>query len=386
MSRLFRYLLLIALLGAALAAGWYATRPEPIEVRLAAVEHGLVEQVVANTRAGTVKPCRRAHLSPSVGGQINTLEVKEGQRVKTGDLLLALWSEDLQAQVTLAQREADAARAKTEAACLQAAHGLREAQRLKRLRRDKLVSEEAADQADTEASALQADCEAAQATAKMHASRIGVALANLAKTRLTAPFDGIVAEINGELHEYLTPSPPGIPTPPAVDLIDDSCFYVSAPIDEVDAPKVALEQTAHVTLDAFGEQRIAGRVRRIAPYVLDREKQARTVEVEVELELEDGQGTLLAGYSADVEIVTKGREQVLRIPTEAVMEQDRVYLYLDDSGSLERRKIATGLSNWDWTEVLSGLSTGDRVVVSLAQEGLEDGAAVVPATDDADPP
>ena len=55
---------------------------------------------------------------------------------------------------------------------------------------------------------------------------------------LTAPFDGVVAEVNAELGEYVTPSPPGIPTPPAVDLIDDRCLYVTAPIDEVDAPEI----------------------------------------------------------------------------------------------------------------------------------------------------
>jgi hypothetical protein len=44
--------------------------------------------------------------------------------------------------------------------------------------------------------------------------------------------------VTGEVGEFTTPSPPGIPTPPAVDLIDDSCLYVSAPMDEVDAPRL----------------------------------------------------------------------------------------------------------------------------------------------------
>ncbi len=375
MKRLPRYLLLAALPAALLSAAWYGSRPKPIEVKLTEVGHGLVEQIVANTRAGTVKPCRRAHLSPSVGGQISELKVTEGQRVKTGELLLALWSEDLQAQVTLAQSEAEAARAKTQAACLQAAQGRREAERLKRLRRDKLVSEEAADQAQTQADALQADCEAAQATAKTNVSRIGVARANLSKTRLSAPFDGIVAEVNGELHEYLTPSPPGIPTPPAIDLIDDACFYVSAPIDEVDAAEIRTGQPARISLDAFGERSLPGRVRRVAPYVLDLEKQARTLEVEVEFS--NGQQGLLAGYSADVEIVLQSRPRVLRIPTEAIRSGDRVYLYDAAAGLLREQAIETGLGNWDWTEVSGGLQANQRIVASLAVEGLADGAAAV---------
>ena len=67
-----------------------------------------------------------------------------------------------------------------------------------------------------------------------------------------------------------------------MDLIDDACYFISAPIDEVDAPEVRIGFDARVSLDAFGARTFPGIVRRIAPYVLDLEKQARTVEVEVE--------------------------------------------------------------------------------------------------------
>ncbi len=373
-----RYFILLTLLAAAVVGGWYATRPEPVEVRLSTAQTGPVERIVANTRAGTVKACRRARLAPSVGGQIAILEIREGQRVEQGTLLLALWNEDLTARVTLAEREAEAAHAKTRAACLKAAHASREAVRLKKLRGRGMASEGTVDEASTQANALQADCEAARAMFQVQQARIGVARANLTKTRLTAPFPGVVAEVTGELHEYVTPSPPGIPTPPAVDLIDDSCFYVTAPIDEVDAPAVALDQPARITMDAFGKRRFEARVRRVAPYVLDLEKQARTVEVEVELSDGAGNGELLAGYSADVEIVTERRDSVLRIPTEALMENDRVYLFDAVAGELREREIETGLANWDWTEVRGGLQAGDRVVISLAREGLEDSVAAVP--------
>ena len=122
-------------------------------------------------------------------------------------------------------------------------------------------------------------------------------------------------------------------------------------------------------------------MRRIAPYVQDFEKQARTVEIEVELIADDSGGAIfLAGYSADVEVITGRHEQVLRLPTEALMENDRVYVYRVDTGTLEQRHITPGLSNWQWTEVAGGLAAGDRVVTSLAQEGLEDGVAAIPAT------
>lgn len=361
-------------LAAAAAAWWWLSRPQPVAVRVQPVAPGLVEETVANTRAGTVKACRRARLAPSIGGQIATLSVREGDRVEAGALLLELWNNDLKAQVTLAEREAVAADARARAACLNADNAQREADRQEKLSQRRLASEEAVDRAITAAQAGRADCEAAQATARVEAARVGVAQANLDKTRLTAPFDGVVAEISGELNEYVTPSPPGIPTPPAVDLIDDVCFYISAPIDEVDAPEVRLGAEARVTLDAFGERSFPGTVRRVAPYVLDVEKQARTVEVEVEITEPPKDPPLLAGYSADVEIIVDRRDGVLRVPTTAVRAEGGVLVLDRHSGLLEAREIEQGLSNWDHTEITAGLEAGELVVLSLDKEGVEDGA------------
>jgi len=211
----------------------------------------------------------------------------------------------------------------------------------------------------------------------VQAARLGVAQANLAKTRLTAPFDGVVAEVSGQLSEYVTPSPPGIPTPPAVDLIDDSCYYISAPIDEVDAPKVRIGAEARVSLDAFGDLSFPGTVRRIAPYVLDLEKQARTVEVEVEMEKVPDDTPLLAGYSADVEIIVERRDPVLRVPTAAVRAEGGVLVLGPESGLLEAREIETGLSNWEQTQVTAGLEAGEEVVLNLDDEGVEEGAPAI---------
>jgi HlyD family secretion protein len=338
------------------------------------VERGAVEKIVANTRAGTVKACRRARLAPSIGGQISTLKVREGDRVKAGELLLELWNLDLKAQVTLTEREAEAAKARARATCLNADNAQREADRQVKLSKRRLASEETLDRAITGAQAGRADCEAAEATARVHAARLGVTRANLEKTRLTAPFSGVVAEISGELNEYVTPSPPGIPTPPAVDLIDDACYYISAPIDEVDAPDVRLGAEARVSLDAFGERSFPGTVRRVAPYVLDLEKQARTVEVEVEIAQGPEDAPLLAGYSADVEIVVERRTEVLRVPTAAVRSEGGVLVLHPETGLLQEREVETGLSNWEQTEIRSGLDAGEQVILSLDRNGVENGA------------
>lgn len=374
-----RPLLLVALAGALGAGWWYAARPKPVEVRVRLAEIGTVEAIVANTRAGTVKACRRAKLAPGTGGQIERLEVRAGDRVVAGQLLLELWNQDLVAQEQLAEREAEAGEARARAACLNADNAQREADRQNRLKERRMASEEAVDRAITAAQAGRADCEAARATARVSSARLKVVRAELERTRLLAPFPGVIAEVSGELNEYVTPSPPGIPTPPAVDLIDDSCFYISAPVDEVDAARVRLGQSARISLDAFGERSLPGQVRRTAPYVLDVEKQARTVEVEVEILDPPPEPPLLAGYSADVEIVIERREGVLSIPTAAIRvgEPPSVLLLEPQTGLIQHREIETGIANWERTQVRAGLAAGDQVILSLDREGVKAGARAV---------
>jgi HlyD family secretion protein len=253
----------------------------------------------------------------------------------------------------------------------------RNADRLTRLRKSDAATAERADNAVAEAAALQAECEGADNQVAVRQAQVAAARANLERTRLLAPFDGIIGEINGELSEYVTPSPLGVPTPPVVDIIGSNCFYVIAPIDEVDVAGIRLGMPARITLDAFADRRFNGRVRRIADYVLDVEKQARTVDVEVAFDSPDDFRVLLAGYSADIEIILETRPDVVMVPTGAVLKGHSVYVFSASAGRVHLRTIKTGLSNWDRTEVLQGLAPGELVVVNADKAGLQDGAAAV---------
>jgi HlyD family secretion protein len=162
-----------------------------------------------------------------------------------------------------------------------------------------------------------------------------------------------------------------------VDIIDNACFYVTAPIDEVDAAAIRVGMAANITLDAFREKHFEGQVRRIADYVLDIEKQARTVDVEVAFSEPEDYKHLLAGYSADIEVTIDVRHDVLRVPTEAILDGRRVFVFHADQGRIVERSVQTGLSNWDWTEVAEGLTTDEQVVVNVDAPGIEDGAAAV---------
>ena len=368
--------LFLLLAGVAVAVlGYWLMRPRPVAVRVVAVEKGLVQETVANTRAGTVKACRRSGLSPSIGGQIVRMPVKEGDRVKQGQVLLEFWNDDLAAKLLLAQRQVKAAQAKANQSCIVAENAAREARRLQELQRQRLASEEATDKAVSESRAARAACEAARTKVEVSRAQVKVAEAALERTRLVAPFDGIAAQVNGEIGEFVTPSPIGVPTPPAVDLIDTGCIYVSAPMDEVDAARIRVGQPVHISLDAFGDQVFQGKVKRIAPYVLDREKQARTVDVEADFLDAKVTRNMLPGYSADIEIILEQKTDALRIPTEAILEGNKV-LVPDADNILQERAIETGLSNWQYSQVVSGLTEGETLVLSVDRDGVEAGALV----------
>lgn len=371
--RLLPFVIVIALLA---AAGWWFTRPQPIAVAVHEVGRGKVEASIANTRAGEVEACQRTKMSTIVGGRIDDLLVKEGDRVVAGQILMRLWNQDLEARLAVNRAQLATAGRRVQEACTVAANAEREAERQAALVKRGFVSASVEEKARTEAHARRAACDTTRAEVATAEAQIAATATDRQRTVLVAPFAGTVAKITGELGEYSTPSPPGVPTPPAIDLIDDSCLYVKAPMDEIDTPRIRPGLPVRISFEALPGRAFAGKVKRIAPYITVVEKQARTVEVDVEFDQPDEARGLLVGYSADVEIVLDTREDTLRIPTAAIREGNRV-LVLGADGVLAERELKTGLANWEQTEVLNGLEAGERIVTSLEREGVVVGARVV---------
>lgn len=347
-------------------------KPEPLVLPVVAVESGAVKSTVSNTRAGTVKPCQRSELSMSLGGRVQKLHVKEGDRVTAGQVLIELWNEDHKANVAQAEASLSAAAHEQKRACLGADQNAREDQRAQALINKKLISTTQAEAARTLSSTTRQSCEASEDQVKMSQANLDLVRARYDLTYLRAPYDGIIAEVNSELGEYVTPSPAGILTKPAIDILDDSCLYVTAPIDEIDAMPVRVGQSVSITLDAFRGQSFDGHITRIAPYVMEVEKQARTVDVDVRFDNFPKDVPLLVGYSADIEIILDERNDVLRVPTETIIDKRFVYV-LDDDGIVHKTEFTPGLANWTHTEIAAGLQAGDKVVLTPDHVGLKDG-------------
>lgn len=375
MKRALILLLILLPLGSAI---WYFTRPKPIVVPLTEVGRGTVELISANSRAGTIRACQRSGLSLPVGGRVERLLVKEGDRVHKGQLLLQLHDQEQRALLLQAQANLKAAELERRSACQQAALSERDRQRAESLARKNLISGEALDRKRTDAQIAQLSCQQAAVKVEQVDAQRALYQVQLDDMQLRAPFSGIVAQINGELGEYSTPSPPGVATPPAVDLIDDSCLYVRAPIDEVEAARLKEGQPARITLDAFRGQTFNGTLTRIAPYVSELEKQARTVDVDVQFTPvpKPEKTRLLVGYSADVEIITDRADNQLRIPTDTLLEGHYVLKYDPATSTLQKVEVTTGSANWTWTAITSGLKAGDLILSRLDTEGAVAGAEV----------
>lgn len=369
--KLFKVFILLVILGLIGWWFWKQQNPTPLFVETVEAKRGIVQATVSNTRAGTVKACRRAQLSPALGGQIDTLPFEKGTQVEQGDVLLRIWNKDLKASLELAQQSLVASQKQQQASCLQAAEAKRAAQRVETLSSKQLVAKETLDKAQTQAAITAANCEAAKAQVSVSNAQLKAAQVQLLRTTLTAPFAGTIADINGELNEYVTPSPPGILTLPVIDLIEPGCFMVSAPIDEVDAPKIKADLPATITMDAWRGREFAGKVTRVGSYVIDREKQARTVEVELAFTNSEDLKDLLVGYSADVDIILETHDNTLRIPTETLFDENNIYVLKD--GLLQKRELTLGLSNWTYTEVLAGLEAGDKIILTPGAEGIKEG-------------
>jgi len=372
---LIRVLIVLAVVVGYLVLDATVLAPDPISVRIARAERGRVEATVTNSKAGTVKARRRAKLSPGTSGIVVELPIVRGDRVRAEEILLRLDDATQSAQLALASEALEVAQARSRERCIAAERARRELERNRKLAEEELVSVDVLDGLDSAYQLADASCAVARAEVQQARASVAVAQAEQDKTVLRAPFDAVIAEVSVELGEWVTPSVPLLAAPDVIDAIDSRSLYISAPMDEVDADKLEPGLPTRVTVDSHPDRVFDARLTKVAPYVLDLEQQNRTLEVEVELDDADFSATLLPGTSADVEIVLEVRDDVLRIPTYALMEDDRVLVL--EEGVLAERVVETGMRNWDFAEIVDGLAEGERVVTSLDRPEVQAGVEAV---------
>jgi HlyD family secretion protein len=345
-----------------------------IPVQVVPVRRGAVAATVTSTTSGAVEPRLRATVNAELSATVTRKNVEEGARVDKGAVVIDLDPEMPREELEAARASLEAARARTEQARGRLEDAERELERTRALYAQKVISRKALEAAELARLVARRGLEEARASTSQLDRSARVLRIRLEKAGVRAPFAGLVTKIHVDEGDSVTAGKP------LFEIADDQRLHVEAPIDEIDASRVRVGQRAKLVPDAYPDRVFTGRIREVAPVVSTGAETNRTVEVKVALDPVAGGGLpadLKIGMSVDVEVILGEAREALYVPTFAVIDRGgRRFVLVADGDHARERAIETGLSNWDTTQVTSGLTEGERVITTLDDKKLGDGARI----------
>ncbi|HTD03088.1 efflux RND transporter periplasmic adaptor subunit [Undibacterium sp.] len=372
---------LVAALIVAVGAG-LLLKPSKTEVQATSVITSYPSQQYAQlTASGYVVAQRRAAVASKATGRMVQLNVREGSKVKEGDLLAKLDASDIEASIAQAQAGIRQAEAGVAQANVERVNAEADLQRAQGLRAQGFVSIQALDTATTRVNAAKASVTSAQAAVAVAKAQLKVQRVNQDFTDIRAPFDGVVLVKNANVGDIITPFSNAAGTQGAVvTMADMSTLEVEADVSESNLAKARIGQPVEITLDALPDSRFRGSVVGIVPTV-DRAK--ATVMTKIRFEKLDPR--ILPEMSAKVTILSQAatdadQKPVLALNPKAVVQRDgkkTVFRIKDDT--VEAVSVQTGRKIGDNLEVTGALKSGDKLVLSPPDK-LAAGARIAVAT------
>lgn len=367
--------LVLALLAAGVYLFGQPTRAPSLDI----VTRGDIRATVnANAR---VRTTRFARLAFPQSGLLAKMNVKEGDAVRAGDVLAELRRDEFerrlkQAEINLKSRQLDLERALAppSASELEIAQQTLKKAALQLAAAEERYDEEASDSNRIAKELAEADYEIARANFErttrgpsafeeqalknaIENARLELesARAALDQTRLQAPFDGVVIEVNlqpGELVGGFNP---------VITLADTSHLELLAEIDEIDIGEVQEGQVAEIRFDAFPGQPARGQVTRVFPAATT--DRGATIYHAI-IALEPTSLALRPGMGATVKITTVEKKGVLLVPSRAIKNAGTQHIVtVRDAGGTRNVVVEIGLSDGERTEIVSGLSEGTTIVI-----------------------
>ncbi len=354
----------------------------PLEVPVEPVQRGAVRELVASAASGRVEASQRVTIRAEVPATVLEQKVVRGGRVERGQLLLLFQSDELEARVAQARANLDAAKVAIKLGASRQASARRGKERAEKLKQGGAISEAELDRAHAELEA--ADLALAQSEVASKQAEAALKLSQLAaeRARVTAPFAGVVQDV------FVDPGVQVAPGAALVDLIDDSTVFIEVPLDEADVGRIEVGQVVLLRTHAGREDPATGKVRFI-PTAVGRSEgagppklSASGADRSIYLEVTPDQPELFRiGSSVNVEILVSEKPETLFVPSQAVMGRGAFReVFVLVGSKIEKKRFEAGLTSWERTEVLSGLSEGERVVTRLDVPGLEAGQRAVPAS------
>lgn len=330
---------------------------KPVMVRIAELKPGELRVIVNATTTSTIKSETEVALSAQRTGRVVKLPVKEGDTVKAGALIaqLDLAEESVQSESVLGQSRATYDEAD---------------KNLKRMQ--DLFDKGMVAQQDLDAVRRAYEVAKTQHEAAREDDRV-----KKDYSVIRAPFDGVISKKYTEVGELLMPGKQ------IVTIVNPNLIYVLATIDEVDVGRLRLAQPVAITVDAFPGEKFQGTIKRISPIVSGGKLETRTADVWIYFN--EKQPRIKPGMSADVEILVATLQDVLSVPSQAVIEREgKKQVFVADGSPLKRgsqatvklRPVEIGETNWSNTQITGGLKSGDYVITTPEAAGLKDGVKV----------
>lgn len=370
---------------AVLAVGvWsYVTRPRPLEVDTGAVTQRAADvQAAVLNASGYVTARRRATVSSKITGKVVDVSVEEGMAIREGQILARLDDSQFRAALALAEAQADAARRnvrETEVRLTEAQLALR---RVQALAAEKIVTSAELEAAQAQVDSLGARIEASREQVRVSERQIDVEKTNLDNTIIRAPFSGIAVSKDAQPGEMVSPNSAGggFTRTGICTLVDMRSLEIEVDVNESYINRVADGQPVTAVLNAYPDWQIPGRVITTVPKA-DRQKATVLVRIgfaELDPRILPDMGVKVTFMKQAQEAADPSASRpVMLVPKAAVRtENGQAYVYVVANGIVDRRAVKAGGTDGDRVELVAGVSSGERVILS-PPAGLASGAAVV---------
>lgn len=339
-------------IGIVLAVVLIGRAPDPAPAQTAVVARG--DLVLTASVRGNLEMTDKAYLSFGITGTVKEILVARGESVEEDQVLARLDAPSLERNVDVAKVQVKMAQAQLKAAQAQydiALINLKDAGAVPGFGESTKVLEHRVDMA-------RASWETAKLNLELAKLSLEAAELNLDMAVITAPFDGVVADITIREGQALSAA---LLAAPSISLVNTGRMEMRGFIDELDVALVELGQEVDILLDAMRDRDVKGTVAFVSPIGT---VWLGVVSYETIIALESSHEGLKDGLSATADIIIERRQDVLLIPNRAIrgtVDRPTVVVYAD--GEQQEREIVLGLTDGISTEIISGLEEGEQVLV-----------------------
>ena len=362
------------------------------EVYAEAVERRDISRQV--TASGTIDPRTKVNISTHVVARIEELYVEEGQEVEAGAPFLMLEKEAFVAAEQRAAAQVEIGRTQLRQSRVDLEDAEIQAERARRLRQEKISSEEQLEAVELQLKSARLRVEQAQESLQQAEADLVKARDDLRKTTIYAPISGRVIELHAEEGEVVVAGTMNNPASVIATVADLSEILVEVDVDETEIVAVELGQEAVTIVDAIPDEEYLGEVVEIGSSGFQKPSQPDVTYFKAKVLLADPDRRLRPGMSARTEIEVATHDNTLVVPIQSVVyrkpagdddseeaeadaEEVRV-VFVVEEGIARQKRVEVGLSDATHAELLSGVEEGAMVVTGPQRtlKDLEDGDEV----------